>query len=110
MLRCLRVAICLFAITATIAAFRYGLPPKEGPAFSSVWWFPIAYPLFLLIGDPMLGLLLGLLQFPALAAMMIYGLRRWPVKRVFWVTFISYMSALAICVCVTKLIELVARR
>ncbi len=106
----LKIAVWLLAIVATVAAFRYGLPPKHGPATNSIWWFPIAFPLFLLLGDPTVGMVLALCQFPALAALMVYGLGKWPMQRVVVVSCIAYLSAVALCAGIMKLIEMIARR
>lgn len=106
----LRIVIGLLAIAATVAAFRYGIPPKQGPATASIWWFPVAFPLFMLFGDPLIGMFFGLLQFPAMAGMVIYGLGRWPAKRVLLVAVISYLTAVALCAGVMWLIERIARQ
>lgn len=106
----LRVSIGLLAIAATYAAFRYGLPPKRGPATASIWWFPVAFPLFMLFGEPLLGMFFGLVQFPAMAGVMIYAVGKWPLKRVLLVALISYLTAVALCAGVVKLTDLIAQQ
>ena len=106
----LRVSIGLLAIAATYAAFRYGLPPKRGPATASIWWFPVAFPLFMLFEEPLLGMFFALIQFPVMAGMMIYAVGKWPLKRVLPVALISYLTAVALCAGVMKLIDLNAQQ
>ena len=106
----LRVSIGLLAIAATYATFRYGLPPKRGPATASIWWFPVAFPLFMLFEEPLLGMFFALIQFPVMAGMMIYAVGKWPLKRVLQVALISYLTAVALCAGVMKLIDLNAQQ
>lgn len=97
-------AIWLMAFVAALAGFRYGLPPKEGPVTETIWWFPFAFPIFVgLQGPVLIGMCLALLQFPALAAAMTFGLRKWPVKWVLLSALALYLGAVALRALMVKL-------
>jgi len=102
--RLLTLVIWILAIGATVAGFRYGLPPKEGPVTATICWFPFAFLFYLVIpGRELVGLFLVLLQFPVIATMMTVGLRKWPVSRVTGLAIAVYLGAVAVCTVVAKL-------
>jgi hypothetical protein len=101
--RLLTLVIWILAIGATIAGFRYGLPPKEGPVTATIWWFPFAFLFYLVIpGREVVGLFLVLLQFPVIATMMTVALRKWSVDRVISLAIAAYLGAVAMCAVVVK--------
>lgn len=108
--RLLTLGIWVLAIVATIAGFRYGLPPKEGPVTATIWWFPFAFLLYLVIpGRELAGLFLVLLQFPVIATMITVGLRKWPVSRVIISSIAAYLGAVAVCAVAVRVIGIGTR-
>lgn len=102
--RKLSMVVWILAIGATVAGLRYGLPPKEGLAMATIWWFPFALLLYpVLPGDELAGLFLVLLQFPLFAALMTFGFRKWPASRVIAVALVMYLTGVVVCVAVLKL-------
>ncbi len=104
------VMLWLLAIAATVVGFRYGLPPKEGPATATIWWFPFAFLLYWVIpGRELTGLFLVVLQFPAIAAIITLSMRKWPLKRIVLFAVGGYFVAVAICAVMVKLTGIGAR-
>jgi len=108
--RLLTLVVWVLAIAATIAGFRYGLPPKEGPVTATIWWFPFAFIFYLVIpGRELAGLFLVLLQFPVIATIITVALRKWPVNRVIISAIAAYLGAVSVCAAVVKVIGIGTR-
>jgi hypothetical protein len=100
----------LLAVAATLVGLRYGLPPKEGPVTATMWWFPFAFMLYLVLpGRELTGLLLVALQFPILAGVMTWTWRRHSLKRVALVAAVVYLAAVGVCAVLVKLFGIGSR-
>jgi hypothetical protein len=102
--RLVALVVWVLAIGATFGGVYYGLPPKEGPVTTTIWWFPIALLLYPVVpGRELGGLLLVLIQFPMIATLMTLGFRKWPVNRVVVCAIVSYLAAVVACTITVKL-------
>ena len=98
------VVVWSLAVAATVAGLRYGLPPKEGPATATIWWFPFALLVYLVVpGRELVGLFLVLLQFPVIATLMTLGFRKWSASRVIAWAVAIYLTGVIVCAAVVKL-------